>query len=147
MVVGPRGPRSDSTGRGPRQARPKQSVGDPALGGRQEFVPQRAAAQHRVGPQQALDDSQRTGGVAVVESFTDPGQTVRAPVRLVDGLEAGQGRTGQRDQQFLAPDLGRVVVQGLQDAVDQADPVPVAPALHDPGRPGGSGARGTATGW
>ena len=46
---------------------------------------------------------------------------------------AGKRRAGQRDQQFLAPDLGRVVVQRRQYAVDQADPVTGAPALDDAG--------------
>ena len=52
-------------------------------------------------------------------------------VRLVDRLQAGQRSAGQRGQQLLPPDLGRVVVQRGQHPVDQADPVPGSPALHE----------------
>ncbi len=102
--------------------------------------------QHRPGAEQPLDDGQRPGGVPVVQPFPHAGQVVRAAVCLVDRLEAGQGSAGQRDEQFLPPDLVRTVVQGRQYPVDQPDPVPLPPALHDsrllggvrgPGLPGG----------
>lgn len=66
-------------------------------------------------------------------------------VRRVDGLQAGEWSTGQRGQQFLPADLGRVVVERGQHPVDQTDPVPGSPALdearlprpvRDPGRTG-----------
>ena len=66
MVTGAGGPRVKAVGSGTGQARPEQPVGDPPQRGRLQLVPQRAAAQHRVGAQQSLDDGQRTGGVAVV---------------------------------------------------------------------------------
>lgn len=85
-------------------------------------------------------------GVAVVEAFADAGEAVRTAVCGVDHLEAGERSTGQRDQQFLPSDLGGIVVERGQHPVDQADPVPGAPALHEvrpprrvrrPGRGGG----------
>lgn len=52
-------------------------------------------------------------------------------VRRVDGLQAGERSTGQRGEQFLPADLGRVVVQRGQHPVDQTDPVPGAPAVDE----------------
>lgn len=66
----------------------------------------------------------------MIEAFAHTGEAVGPSVCLVDGLEAGQWRTGEGDQQFFAPDLGRVVVQRSEGAVDQADPVPRSPAVH-----------------
>ena len=130
-VAGGGGRGRTRTGSGPGQAGPEQPVGDPPQRRRLQLVPQRAAAQQRVGAEQALDDGQRTGGVAVVQACADVDEAVRMTVRLVDGPQAGQRRAGQRDQQFLAADLGRVVVQRDQHPVDQADPVLGAPALDE----------------
>ncbi len=148
---------------GVEQVRPEQPVGDAALGGRFQLVPQRTAAQHRLGPEQPFDDGQRSGDVPVVQAFPDPGQAVGTPVRRVDGLEAGQRRTGKGDQEFFPADLGGVVVERGQHPVDQPDPVPgprhstkrgcparsVARGRRAPGpadRPSGTRARATS-GW
>jgi hypothetical protein len=67
----------------------------------------------------------------MAQAFADAGEAVRMTVRLIDCLQAGKRSTGQCGQQFLRPDLGRVVVQRGQYPVDQADPVLSSPALHE----------------
>ncbi len=108
----------------------EQPVGDPLPRGRFQFVPQRALAQCGTGPEQALDYGQRTGDIAVAQSFPDPDETIRMPMRPVDGLQAGQWRAGQGGEQFLATDLDRVVIQRRQHAVEQTDSVPFTSAVH-----------------
>ena len=68
---------------------------------------------------------------AAVQSFADARQTVRTTVRLIDRLQTGQRSPGQRDQQLLPPDLGRIMVQRGQHPVHQTDPVPSSTALHE----------------
>lgn len=85
------------------------------------------------GPRRLSTTASAPHGVPVVQAFADAGETVRSAMGLVDGLEAGQRRTRQGGEEFLSSDLGRFVVQCGQYAVDQADPVPGAPALHEAG--------------
>lgn len=101
VPVGAAGARAHAVGSGSDQARSEQPVRDPLPRGRLQFVPEGAVAQQCVGAEQALDDGQRTGGVAVVQAFAHAGEAVRTTVRLVDRLQAGQRGTGQGNQQFL----------------------------------------------
>ena len=111
-----------------------------------QLVPQRAVPQQRLGAEQSLDVGQCAGGVAVVQAGADVRQALRMSVRLVDGLQAGQRRTGQRGQQLLPADLGRVVVQRASTPSTRPircrsprqstrrDAGPAGPAVDRPGR-------------
>ncbi|PTR32289.1 hypothetical protein C8K36_1011341 [Rhodococcus sp. OK519] len=101
-----------------------------AVRGRPEFVQQRTVTEDRVGAEQSFDNGQRPYGVSVVQTFTNAGQTIRTTVSLVDSLQARKRRAAQCDEHFLAPDLGWVVIERGQYAVDQPDPVSFTAAVH-----------------
>jgi hypothetical protein len=94
-------------------------------------VAQRAAAQEYVRSEQTFDGSEGTGGVAVVQTGVNVHKRIRAPVRLVDRLQARQCGAAQRDQQLLAANLAGVVVQRDEHPVHHADSVRGATTLDE----------------
>jgi len=65
----------------------------------------------------------------MVQAFTNARQTIRTAMGVIDGLKARQRDATQGGEQFLAPDLGGVVIEGGQRTVDEPEPVPFATAV------------------
>lgn len=76
-----------------------------------------------------FDDCQRPGGISVIQAFTNARQAVGTAMRLVDGVKTRQWSAAQSGEQFFAPDLGGIMVERGQDAVDQPEPVPFTTAI------------------
>lgn len=106
-------------------------MSEPATHRRLHLVAQCAAAKEYIRSKQAFDGSQRTGGVAVVQTGANVRETFREPVCLVDRPQAWQCGTAQRDQQFLAANLVGIVVQRDEHPVHHADPVLGATAIDE----------------
>ncbi len=103
------------------------------LDGRTERVQQGSVTEDSVGTEQSFDDCQCPGGVSVIQTFTDARQAVRTAMRLVDDLKTRQWGAAQCGEQFLAPSLGRIMIQCGQCTVDQPDPVPFTTAIDNVG--------------
>jgi hypothetical protein len=104
-------------------------VSDPPKRRHLQLVPQCAVAQQYIWPEQTFDRSQSTGGVAMVQTGADVDEGFRVLVCLVDRSQARQRGATQCGQQFLAADLGRVVVKRDEHPVHETDPVLGATAL------------------
>jgi hypothetical protein len=118
----------------PDEPSPKQPVNHPATHRRLQLVTQRPAARDYIRSEQTFDGSERTGGVAVVKAGADVHEICRVPVCLVDGAQARQCGTAQRDQQLLAANLFWVMVKRDEQSVHHPDSVPGTTTTLDEAR-------------